>query len=188
MNIAMSGATGFVGTHLMKAFVEKGWGVIPLVRDDFRLVRESLLKKIENADIVINLAGASIATKWTAEHKKLMYGSRVDTTRKIVEAFGMTSRKPELFISASAVGIYASGGPYTEEDRKYADDFLGRLCLDWEQSALKAKEMGIRTVIFRFGVVLGVGGGALEKMIVPFKMGIGGVIGDGKQSFSWVRL
>ncbi len=188
MNIAMSGATGFVGTHLGKAFLEKGWRIIPLGRDEFKLDHESFLKKIENADVVINLAGASIAARWTKEYRKVMYSSRIDTTRTIVNALGVMKNKPEVFVSTSAVGIYEAGGPYTEEDEKYADDFLGRLAFDWEKAALKAREANIRTVIFRLGVVLGTGGGALEKMLVPFRMGIGGVIGDGKQPFSWVHI
>jgi uncharacterized protein (TIGR01777 family) len=187
MNIAMSGATGFIGTHLTRAFGERGWRVIHLGRNDFEL-EVSLLKKIDKADAVINLAGASIAERWTEEYKKVMYASRVDTTMKIVSALGKMDKKPDVFISASAVGIYKPGGPYTEEDKDFADDFLGRLAFDWEQAALGSRETGTRTVVFRFGVVLGTGGGALQKMTVPFSLGLGGVIGDGKQPFSWVHI
>jgi uncharacterized protein (TIGR01777 family) len=188
MNIAMSGATGFIGTHLTKVFAEKGWQVIHLGRTDFELDQAFLLEKMGKADAVINLAGASIAERWTEEYKKVMYASRVDTTKKIVNALGKMEKKPEVFISASAVGIYKPGGPYTEEDEDFAEDFLGRLAFDWEQAALGSKATGTRTVVFRFGVVLGKGGGALEKMIVPFSLGLGGVIGDGKQPFSWVHV
>jgi len=187
MNIAMSGATGFVGRHLTKAFEEKGWKVIPLGRGDFR-EEEILLSKIRDADVVVNLAGAPIAERWTEEYKKILYSSRVETTKKIVEAMGKGKKRPGVFISASAVGIYDSGGVYTEKNARYADDFLAKLSLDWEQAALGAKDAGIRTVIFRFGLVLGPDGGVIQKMLLPFKMGLGGTLGDGKQAFSWVHI
>lgn len=186
MNIAMSGATGFVGGHLTRAFDGKGWKVIPLMRDDFREA-EMLLKKIAEADVVVNLAGASIVARWTEEYKKVMYGSRIETTKKIVDAMARGGKKPALFISTSAVGIYDSRGIHTEANARYADNFLGKLAFDWEQAALKASDT-VRTVIFRFGIVLGPDGGALRKMLIPFKMGLGGTIGDGRQAFSWVHV
>lgn len=188
MNILMSGATGFIGGHLTGAFGDKGWKVIPLGRDVLKLPDEDFLKKMEGADVVVNMAGASIAERWTEEYKHIMYASRVDTTRKVVNVLGKMSRKPSVFISTSAVGIYDTEGEHTEEDTHYANDFLGQLALDWEYAALKAGEVGIRTVIFRFGVVLGQDGGALQKMLIPFRMGLGGVIGNGKQPFSWVHI
>ncbi len=188
MNIAMSGATGFIGSHLTRAFEGKNSTVVPLKREDFEGDAASLSRKIEGADSVINLAGATIAARWTEEYKKVIYRSRVETTRKIVEAMGKSEKRPGLFISASAVGIYDTSGTYTEDDAHYARDFLGSLAADWEQAALEAADAGIRTVIFRFGVVLGRGGGALEKMLIPFRMGLGGVIGDGTQPFSWVHI
>ncbi|HXX79983.1 MAG TPA: TIGR01777 family oxidoreductase [Thermodesulfovibrionales bacterium] len=188
MNIHMSGATGFIGSHLSRTFADRGWKVIPLRREDLKLGDDDFLKKMEAADVVVNLAGASVAERWTEEYKKVMYSSRVDTTRKIVNALGKMVRKPGLFISTSAVGIYDTEGEHTEEDAHYANDFLGKLALDWERAALKAGELGVRTVIFRFGVVLGIEGGALKKMLIPFRMGLGGVIGHGKQPFSWVHI
>lgn len=188
MNIMMSGATGFVGTNLTKAFKEKGWQVMPLTRDDFKMDSEAFLKKLENSDAVINLSGATIASRWTEEYKRILYSSRIETTKKIVSAFGRMSKKPKVFISTSAVGIYDIKGIHTEEDKNFANDFLGKLAFDWEQAALDARETGIRTVVFRFGVVLGRDGGALKKMLVPFRLGLGGVIGDGKQPFSWVHI
>lgn len=187
MNVAMSGATGFIGSHLTEAFEKKGWKVTPLRRDDFGVDDAQLLRKIESADVVVNLAGASIAARWTEEYKKVIYSSRIGVTKKIVEAIRRV-KKPGLFISTSAVGIYSTKGSYTEEDAGYANDFLGKLAIDWEQEALRAGDAGIRTVIFRFGVVLGRGGGALEKMLIPFRLGLGGVIGDGTQPFSWVHI
>ncbi len=187
MNIAMSGATGFIGSHLTKAFEARGWTVIPLKRPDFGADADPLLRKIDIADVVVNLAGATIAARWTEEYKKEIYNSRVGVTKRIVDALGKAGKKAGLFISASAVGIYDTKGSYTEEDPNYADDFLGKLAVDWERAALGAGESGIRTVIFRFGVVLG-RGGALEKMLVPFRLGLGGVIGDGSQPFPWVHI
>ncbi len=188
MNIVVSGSTGFIASHLVKVFAEKSWRVIPLRREDFNLDDTSFLKKIDEADVVINLAGASVAERWSEQYKKVMYSSRIDTTRKIVSALEKMQRRPEVFISASAAGIYKQGGSYTEEDKSFADDFLGRLAIEWEREALKSRESGVRTVIFRFGIVLGSDGGALQKMLVPFRMGLGGVIGDEKQPFSWVHV
>lgn len=186
MKIAMSGASGFVGRHLTEAFEGRNWKVIPLKREDFKEAG-ILLGKIEGADVVVNLAGASIAERWTQEYKEVMYNSRVETTKKIAEALAGTEKKPGLFISTSAVGIYDSKGLYTEENAHYADNFLGRLALDWEDAALKAREV-VRTVIFRFGIVLGADGGVLQKMLIPFRMGLGGTLGDGKQAFSWIHV
>lgn len=188
MNIAMSGATGFVGGHLSGAFAERGWKVIPLGRSDFGAGGDALFEKIRDADIVVNLAGASIAERWTEAYKKVLYRSRIETTRQIVGAMGKAGKKPGLFISTSAVGIYDSGGVYTERNGRYGDDFLATLCLDWEQAAFGANDSGIRTVIFRFGLVLGPDGGVIRKMLLPFKMGLGGTLGDGKQAFSWVHI
>jgi len=188
MNILMSGATGFIGGHLSRAFRDKDWKVTSLGRDDLKLPDEDFLKRMEGADVVINMAGASIAERWTEEHKQTMYASRVDTTKKIVNALEKMNRKPGVFISTSAVGIYDTEGEHTEEDTHYANDFLGKLALEWEHAAGKAEELGVRTVIFRFGVVLGLDGGALQKMLIPFRMGLGGIIGNGKQPFSWVHI
>ncbi|MGD0885316.1 MAG: TIGR01777 family oxidoreductase [Thermodesulfovibrionales bacterium] len=188
MNIAMSGATGFIGGHLTRAFESRNWKVIPLRRDDFMLEDEIFLRKFEDIDVVINMAGMTIATRWTEEYKKQLFSSRIDTTKRIVLALKKIPQKPRLFISISAVGIYRTQGDHTEEDTNYAQDFLGRLAFDWEQMALRAKEAGVRTVIFRLGVVLGPDGGALQKMLLPFRTGLGGIIGDGKQFFSWVHI
>jgi len=188
MNIIMSGASGFVGSHLTRAFGEKGWNVLSLGREDFRLDETSFHKRFEGSDVVINLAGATIMKKWTEEYKKVVYSSRIDTTTRIVTALERIEKKPRVFISTSAIGIYEPRGVHTEEDRNYSRDFLGRLAQEWEARATGAKNAGIRTVIFRFGIVLGKDGGALQEMLTPFKLGLGGTIGDGKQAFSWVHI
>ena len=184
--IAMSGATGFIGSSLSRALQKLRWHVIPLGREDFR--SEQLANKITGSDIAVNLAGAPVINRWTEEYKKEMYESRINTTRSLVSACSQIDPKPDLFISASAVGYYASGGPYTEKNYVKADNFLGHLAQDWEKEALRAKEFGTRTVIFRFGVVLGKDGGALKQMLTPFKLGMGGTIGDGSQPFSWIHI
>jgi hypothetical protein len=184
--IAMSGASGFVGSNLGSAFREMKWQVVPLGRKDFK--SELLAEKMSGADIVVNLAGAPVINRWTEEYKKTMYESRINITKSLVLACSQMDPKPKLLISTSAIGYYASGGPHTENNHVKADNFLGHLARDWEKEALRAKEFGIRTVIFRFGVVLGKDGGALKQMLAPFKLGMGGTIGDGFQPFSWVHI
>ena len=168
MKIAMSGSTGFVGSYLKAVFAEKGWLVVPLLRADFVQGVAAVHAKIEGCSAVVNLAGAPIAARWTKAHKKALYESRVPLTQKIAAAMHGLERRPAVFISASGVGIYPSGGPWNEDDGECPDDFLGRLAWDWEQAALEARSAGVRTAVFRFGVVLGRGGGALAKMLLRF--------------------
>ena len=188
MKIAMSGATGFIGGNLTKLFNQKGWIVEPLLAEDFKGREETLARKLQDSEVVINLAGAPIVAKWTEEYKKILYSSRIDTTNKIVSLLSAQNPKPRLFISTSAVGIYDGSGIYSEDNAVYADDFLGMLASEWEKSAIKAADYGIRTVIFRFGIVLGSNGGMLSQMLPIFKLGLGGTIGDGSQGFSWVHI
>lgn len=186
--IAITGASGFVGTNLTRAFEEKGWKVTNLVRADFRSGPKWISKKLEGTDVVVNLAGAPVIKRWTEGYKKTMYHSRVDLTRALLSALGLMDNKPGVFISTSAVGFYSSSGRHDEYDYKQAGDFLGQMAHDWEQEALKAKALGIRTVVFRFGIVLGRNGGALKQMLLPFRLGIGGTVGDGSQAFSWIHM
>lgn len=188
MQIALSGATGFIGSHLSDALTEQGHKVIPLTRDDFKPATSTLNAKLIGSHSVINLAGAPIAARWTGPYKKILYESRIHTTRRIIDVLAQLRDKPRVLISASGAGIYRPQGTHTEEDREYADDFLGRLARDWEQEALRAESLGVRTVIFRFGVVLGKDGGALRRMLPLFRLGLGGRIGSGKQAFSWVHI
>lgn len=187
MKIAISGASGFVGQELTKMFISKGDEVIPIKRDVLQNI-EVLSALIDGCDIVINLSGANIIARWSEEYKKELYTSRIDTTQSLVNAFEKANNKPKLFISTSAVGIYDNQKQYDEEDMEYARDFLGNLCIDWEAEALGANELGIRTAIFRFGIVLGSNGGALKQMLLPFKLGVGGKIGSGEQGFSFIHI
>jgi uncharacterized protein (TIGR01777 family) len=184
--IAITGSTGFVGTNIKNEFEKKGFSVVGIRRDELKDL-DKLTSIIEKSDIVINLAGANIINRWTESYKKLLFASRIDTTKALVDAMKKTSKKPELFISTSAVGIYKNNGCFDEDDNNYSDDFLGNLCIEWEKQAFKAQELSIRTAIFRFGIVLG-DGGALQKMLTPFKLGLGGTIGDGSQYFSFIHI
>jgi uncharacterized protein (TIGR01777 family) len=188
MQISMSGATGFIGDMLIKRFFEKGWPVNVIDRQSLTLDdKEFIEKKIEGSDVVINLAGAPVLKRWNEGYKKEIYDSRIDTTRKITIAIRNARRKPLVFISGSAIGIYNSKETHTEESRHFAADFMGKVCRDWEHEALEAA-VSTRVVIFRTGVVLGQNGGALKTMYTPFKFGLGGIIGNGKQSFSWIHI
>lgn len=187
LKVAITGISGFVGSHLRKLFESINYEVIGLNRNDLQSL-ENLKNKIDGCDVVINLAGANIIARWSDEYKKTLYQSRIDTTRNLVDCFEICENKPKLFISTSAVGIYDNQGTYSEDDMNYAKDFLGNLCIDWEAEALNANSLGIRTVVFRFGIVLGRDGGALQKMLLPFKLGLGGRIGSGKQGFSYVHI
>ncbi|AXX94317.1 TIGR01777 family oxidoreductase [Arcobacter ellisii] len=184
--IAISGASGFVGTSLTKFFSNVGYKVIPISREILNN-NNKLEELLNTTDIVINLAGANIINRWSESYKKLLYSSRIDTTSKIVKAINSISNKPKILISTSAVGIYDNISTY-DENGSFSNDFLSNLCQDWEKEALKAKNETTKVAIFRFGIVLGQEGGALQKMITPFKLGLGGTIGSGKQAFSFVHI
>ena len=144
---------------------------------------------IPGHDVIINLAGASIFSKWSEEYKKLIRDSRVFTTRNIIEGIPSKFEKEISLFSTSAVGYYGfHGDEELDEESPPGNDFLARLAIEWEAEALKAKEKGTRVVITRFGIVLGEKGGALGQMIPLFKKFIGGPIGSGQQWFSWVHI
>ncbi len=174
--IAITGANGFVGRHLRDTFDR----VIILHRDDNEA---TLLDKLKGVEVVINLAGAPIIKRWSKSYKRVLYKSRVDTTSKLVKAINQSEVK--YFISTSAIGIYPNNKPCDENSLEFGDDFLAKLCMDWEKEALKCIKP---TAILRFGVVLGKDGGALKKMLLPFRLGLGGVIADGKMITSWIHI
>ena len=185
MKIAISGSTGFIGKRLTAKFIEKNIEVISIKRDDLLLSIEDLSKKIEGVDVVINLAGAPIAARWDESYKQLLVSSRIESTKKLVAAINYLKIKPNIFISTSAIGIYDTIHIHTEQSVNYGGNFLSDLCINWEQEALKAQT---RTAIFRLSVVLDKNEGALPKMLLPFKLGLGGKIGNGKQHFSWIAI
>ena len=142
------------------------------------------------ADAVVNLSGASIAEgRWNAQRKALLRSSRLDTTRALVAALAKMNARPSVLVSTSAIGIYGNrGDEVLTEESQAGSDFLAELAKDWEAEAVKAEALGIRVVFVRFGIILSRHGGALAKMMLPFKFGAGGKIGSGRQWMSWITL
>ncbi len=204
MKILMTGGTGFVGTQLIARLVQDGHDLTILTRSlksskgtlpGISYIEGDPTRKgpwqqsIKDHDAVINLAGASIFSKWTEEHKRAIRESRIHTTQNIVEGIPSHPDKPFTLFSTSAVGYYGfCGDEELTEESPPGNDFLARVAVEWEGEALKAREKGARVVITRFGIVLGEKGGALSQMIPLFKKYIGGPIGSGKQWFSWVHI
>lgn len=186
--IVMTGSTGFVGTQLVRHLQQHGYQVQALSRRDVALSPDDLAQMMEGCHGVINLAGAPVVHRWSASYRKVMQESRIDLTRNLVSAFRKMVNPPKMFISTSATGIYADEGGHTEADYSYGTGFLADLALRWEAEAQKGSELDIRTLIFRFGVVLGRTGGPMAEMMLPFKCGLGGKIGSGTQSFSWIHI
>lgn len=187
MKIAISGASGFIGSHLSEYFIAWGYEILPLGRVFFTNEEShSLLEAVGQSDVVINLAGAPINHRWTAAYKKKIYSSRIGVTRRLVEAVNASASKPKVFISASAAGYYSSEGCHDESDPP-GTGFLSELCVNWEAEAGKVSDE-VRLVITRFGVVLAPKGGAFEKMAFPAKLGMATVIGPGTQPFSWIDI
>ncbi len=187
MRIAISGHTGFIGSELKKFFLEKGYEVTGIGRNDFNLGPGHLAGMIEGHDFLINLAGAPIIKRWTRKYSRLLWTSRIDTTAKLKEALAQCHKRPKAFFSSSAVGIYSPGGVHTEKNNRIDNDFLGLLCQNWENEAAKARVF-CPTYIIRTGIILGESGGALPQMALPFKLFAGGKIGDGKQMISWMHI
>lgn len=202
MRILITGGVGFVGTQLCECLLERGHSITVVSLGpqpkDYTLrevkyvsadttVKGAWQKELTRQDVIINLAGASIFTRWNKKTKKLIYDSRVLTTRNLVEA--LPEKKDMTLCSTSAVGYYGFRGDeeLTEEDRP-GDDFLAKLCVDWENEAIKAADTGVRVVITRFGIILGKTGGALGQMIPAFKKFVGGPLGSGNQWFPWIHM
>ena len=197
MKILITGGTGFIGTPLSHELRKSGHKVVVTTRrssDSPEKITWHPPERIpsdvmEGFDAVINLAGEPIAPgRWNGEKKEKILMSRINTTRALVESIKKADRKPEVLISASAVGYYgAHGDEYVTEDTPPGWDFLADVCKQWESEAQKAMQLGVRVVITRFGGVLESDGGALPQMIIPFKFFLGGPIGSGKQWFSWIH-
>ncbi|EDZ63745.1 NAD(P)-dependent epimerase/dehydratase containing YfcH-like and DUF1731 [Sulfurimonas gotlandica GD1] len=187
IKIAICGKSGLVGSKLEDMFTSKHSDVIGIkIRENTRI--EDVAKEISGCDVLINLAGTTILARWTDTYKNILYNSRIDTTRKLVDAIALCVEKPKLFISASAVGIYDSESKHDDYSTEYADDYLSHICKDWEAEARRAEEYGVRSVQTRFGVIYAKEGGAMQKMLPPFKMGVGGKIGGGHQIVSWIHI
>lgn len=207
--ILITGATGLIGTALTRRLCSEGAYVKMLTRnaknakgmfdkhfslealDYEKYDTPNLLARIlSDIDVVINLAGANIGGKrWNKEYKRIIYDSRIDLTRLLVSAMQLSDSKPECMINASGVGIYGDTKDelVTEESRP-GNDFLANLCKDWEREAMKAVGSGIRVVAIRTGIVLDKTGGALPKLLLPFKFFVGAYQGSGKQWLSWIHI
>lgn len=199
MRILIGGSHGLVGTALIKSMEPEGHEIFRLVRYaphspteiEWSPDRYSIaLAMIEGFDVVVNLAGESIAEgRWTEDKKRRIRESRVKGTKLLGDALANLTTPPKTFICASAIGYYGNGGDeILTEASPPGDDFLAHVCAEWEQATALATEKGIRVVNARFGVILDTKGGALAKMLPPFRMGVGGRIGSGKQWMSWIAL
>ncbi|NEQ41135.1 MAG: TIGR01777 family protein [Okeania sp. SIO3I5] len=209
MKIAITGATGFVGTRLVERLHSEGEQILVLTRN---LEKAKLIfpnsaypnlevvayepqqsgawqKSIDGCDGVVNLAGAGIADeRWSATRKQEIMDSRKVTTEKLVEAIAQANSKPSVLVSGSAIGYYGTSETATfDEQSNSGNGFLAEICREWETAAQPVKDVGVRLVIVRIGIVLGMGG-TVSKMLTPFKLFAGGPIGSGKQWFSWIHI
>jgi hypothetical protein len=199
MNILVSGATGFIGSALVAALQSSGHRVVRLVRVESRVegpqvrwdpeagtIEEAGLKGIE---AVIHLAGASIAHRWTPAYKIKIRESRVRGTRLVSEALARQPQPPTVIVCASAIGYYGDrGDEWLTEESPPGRGFLADVCQQWEAATEPARQRGIRVVTLRIGIVLGRHGGALAQMLTPFRWGLGGSLGCGRQYWSWIAL
>lgn len=200
MNIAVTGASGLVGSALVSFLTSEGHRVVRLVRslpraqaeevqwDPERGLREPAL--LEGLDAVVHLAGANIAEgRWTPERKRLIRKSRVAGTRNLTETLLRLSAPPQVLLCASAIGYYGDReDEVLGEESAAGTGFLAEVCKEWEKATHLAEERGVRVIHARLGIVLAAHGGALAKMLPPFRFGLGGVLGDGSQYMSWIAL
>jgi uncharacterized protein (TIGR01777 family) len=198
--ILMTGATGFIGSHLVRALSARGDDVRVLSRRpragsrDIQYTpteRGDWYREVSGTDVVIHLAGEPvIGGRWTAAMRKKILSSRVEGTRRLVEAMAEAKPRPSVFVCASAVGYYGprTGDDPADESAPPGSDFLAEVCVEWERAALEAESLGIRVVRARIGIVFGADGGALAAMLTPFKMFVGGPIGDGSQMVAWIHI
>ena len=204
MKLVIAGASGFIGSALCSRLLDKGHVLTLLTRvtpRDASTATKRWLQwtpgtpghweaGVDGADGVINLAGEPIAAKrWTERQKQKILTSRIETTNSLVEAIRKAKQKPGFLINASAVGYYGPRGDETvTEEAAAGQDFLSSVCREWEEKAKKAESLGPRVIRVRTGIVLGRGGGALAKMVPPFKFFVGGPLGSGTQWMSWIHL
>jgi len=206
MRILVSGATGFLGSSLVEAFERDGHTALRLIRPQGGRLgakgQQGLTIRwdpvngqleaaaAEGADALVHLAGASIAGgRWSRARKNLLRTSRIDATRQLIGALSRLQRPPRVILAASAIGYYGDRGDETlTESSPPGNDFLAALCREWEAEAARGKEFGARVVMLRFGLVLAAHGGALPRMLLPFRLGAGGRLGSGRQWMSWITL
>jgi len=204
MKVVVSGATGLIGRALLEQLIPDGDRIVALSRSAQRAGRlegAEVLEwnpmagppgdeALEGANAIVHLAGEPIvAHRWTEAQKKLIRDSRVVSTRNLVNGISRMQSRPDVFVCGSAVGYYGDRGDETlEETAAPGTGFLSEVCQEWENAAGAASEFGVRVVQVRTGVVLSTKGGALQKMLTPFKLGVGGSLGDGKQWFPWIHI
>lgn len=200
MKVLISGGSGLVGAALTSSLRRDGYTVCRMVRPGSQAAGGDVqwnplnalvdVPAMEGFDAVVHLSGASIAgERWTSKRKQVLRSSRVDSTRVLVDALAHLNQPPRVFVCASAIGFYGDrGDEVLTESSGHGNDFLSILCRAWEAEAARAAGSGIRTVIMRFGIVLSTDGGALPRMLTPFKFGAGGRLGSGKQWMSWIAL
>lgn len=201
MKVLISGASGLVGKQLSAFLLQQGHDVYKLVRSSKQADPKSILwdpskqeldpAQLEGFDAVVNLSGENIANKrWTVAQKAKLRDSRINATKLLAGALAGLKHKPQVFISASAIGFYGDrpGELLDETSNTTNGDFLADTCKEWEAAANPARDSGIRVVHPRFGVILAAEGGALSKLLLPFQLGLGGLIGNGKQVMSWIAL
>ena len=203
MRVLISGVTGFIGSRLAETLTEAGheiWGLsrdpgkakkkVPQLADAFAwnpVAQQPPGDALDGVEAVVHLAGETVAGRWTAKKKQRIEDSRIIGTRNLIKAFVSASR-PKVLVSSSAIGYYGDRGD-TElaEEARPGNDFLARVCQAWEKEAAGAAELGTRVVIVRTGIVVAAGGGALQAMLPPFRMGVGGPLGSGRQWWSWIH-
>ena len=198
MKVLLTGSSGLVGTSLLPLLAHNGYTVTRLVRTQasglnlFWDPDAGMLEagSLEGHDAVVHLAGESIATgRWTEAKKRRILDSRVKGTRLLSDAIAGLKNPPKVFVSASAIGFYGDrGDEVMKENSAAGNGFLPDVCKQWEAATASAAQKGVRVVNLRIGVVLTPKGGALAKMLLPFKLGLGGIIGSGKQFMSWITL
>jgi uncharacterized protein len=185
MRVAVTGASGLIGTRLSSALRARGDEVVGISLRSGPPSADALAC----CDAVVHLAGEEVAQRWTDQARERIRSSRVDGTRGLVQAIAGAEPRPRVLVSASAVGYYGHrGDERLDEDAAPGDDFLAQVCVGWEREANAAAEAGVRVVTVRTGVVLDKSGGALAKMLPPFRLGVGGPVAGGRQYLPWIHI
>ena len=201
MHILLTGGTGLIGRQLCRHWLSQGHRLTVLSRTPEKVAKIcgeqvrgiALLEDLgqETVDAIINLAGAPIADRpWTSKRKALLWSSRITLTETMLAWLESRAQKPQVLISGSAIGWYGDGGEreLTEKSPPVIDDFASQLCIAWEETAQRAEALGIRVILIRTGLVLSAEGGFLSRLLLPFKVGLGGPIGSGRQWMPWIHI